>query len=404
MDHLESIVDALLPEHQKEFALHLQRQKSKQQRKDIELFRLLTERNNRSTKAKALPDTLYDNRPDRMAYHALRKRLMRQLADFILLKSREYDVSATAEITQLIALARYLFDRGVDKTAWSMLRKAEKNALRNEHFDLLNTIYHIQLEKSDSEFADPLDEIIQKRNQNKPLYDEEERAIIAQALITRQLNEAKMAGYTPDFESVVSETLAQYQLTAVVSQRPALLYKLIMMVRSTVLVRKDYHAFEPYIIAHYTHMQGSGALAPRYGYIQLRLLYMIAQTLYRNRKFGESLSYLAQVQHLLNTSQSAYFGQFYPRLVMLSAANYIYDNRREQAIGLLESLLRDYAKTLPIKDALNAQMNLAFYYFQEENYAKASRLLLTIPHSDQWCQKKMGIEWVLKKNLSELII
>ena len=56
------------------------------------------------------------------------------------------------------------------------------------------------------------------------------------------------------------------------------------------------------------------------------------------------------------------------------------------------------------KDVLNAQLNLAFYYFQQEDYQKANKQLRNIVHSDQWCEKKMGKEWVLKKNLSELII
>ncbi|MDJ1503202.1 hypothetical protein [Xanthocytophaga agilis] len=400
MDNLESIIEAMPSEHQKDFTAYLQRLKSKQERKDIDLFRLLAEKQNLPDKEKSIPMYLYGKKPNLVAYHALRKRLMRQLADFILLKSREFDLSATASVSELLALARYLFDRGVEKTAWHMLRKAEKIAIRNDHFDLLNTIYHFQLEKSDSEFADPLESIIEKRNQNKPLCEEEERAVIAQALITKQLSQARQTGAVPDFESIISTILAQYQLTTVISKRPAMLYKLVNIARSVVLVRKDYYAFEPYVIQQYN----ATTFELRHGYIQLRMLYMIAQTLYRNRKFEESTVYLTQLYALLQDSQKSYWGQFYPKYVMLMAANYMYDTKRDAAIVLLEELLKNQGKSLSIKDQLNAQINLAFYYFQQEEYGKASRLLLTIPHSDQWCQKKMGMEWVLRKNLSELII
>ncbi len=53
---------------------------------------------------------------------------------------------------------------------------------------------------------------------------------------------------------------------------------------------------------------------------------------------------------------------------------------------------------------LNARINLAFCYFQRGDYARANRLMLQMGHSDRWNTKKMGREWTLKKNLSEIII
>ncbi len=404
MDHLESIATALSAEHRKEFVQYLHQLPSRQKRKDVELFQLLTEPKSSRKNTVQIQTALYGKTANAAAYHTLRQRLLQKLAGFLVLKMRENDPFATVWVTESLAVSRYLFEQGVEKTAWAMLRKAEKIAQIHEQYDLLNTIYHFQLEKSDSDYADDLQEIIRKRNTNKPLCDEEERTIIALALITDQLNKAKQAGHTPDFEAIIQDILQQNQLQEVATQRPTMLYKLVMIARSTVVVRKEYHTFEPYVIQQYEQMQQNNRFAPRHQFIQLQLLYIIAQTLFRTRKFQQSLAYLAQLKANLIPSQQRAYQQFYPKYVLLSAANNIYDNRREEAIAALEDLLESQRNQLTIKDALNAQMNLAFYYFQQENYSKASRLLLTIPHSDQWCQKKMGKEWVLKKNLSEVII
>jgi hypothetical protein len=48
-------------------------------------------------------------------------------------------------------------------------------------------------------------------------------------------------------------------------------------------------------------------------------------------------------------------------------------------------------------------LNLSIYYFQEENYKKANQCFLSLPSSHARLVKKMGREWVLKKNLIELI-
>jgi hypothetical protein len=73
-------------------------------------------------------------------------------------------------------------------------------------------------------------------------------------------------------------------------------------------------------------------------------------------------------------------------------------------VELLEQFLLTNHAMYETRDMLNAQLNLAFYYFQQEEYSKANKQLRTISHSDLWYEKKMGKEWVLKKSLSELII
>ena len=44
------------------------------------------------------------------------------------------------------------------------------------------------------------------------------------------------------------------------------------------------------------------------------------------------------------------------------------------------------------------------FYFQNEELKKAHGILSKFYHTDQWYTKKAGVEWVIKKNLIEILL
>ena len=402
MDDLKFTIETLSEEDRRELATFIRRQKKKKNRKDLELYRLLQHQKNYSSEQ--LIQLLYPDGPNPVAYYALRKRLQRHLTDFILLKRMEEDITAASPISGLMSLANYLFDVRVDRLAWTHLRKAEKLALANEQYGLLNAVYNLQIEKADNEFADPLDEIIAKRNHNKLIADEDERANIASSIINLRLRAVRQQGSDMHFDKIIQDVLRTYNLSEAVSQRPSLLYKLMSIARSAILARKDFLSFEPYIISKYKEVEQQQGFKKAHQHYKLSLLYMIAHVLYRNKKFEESVHYLEQLQAGMETEGKSHSHLFMPRYTFLMVANLVFLNRNDEAIKLMESLLNNARTTLNTKDQLTAQLGLSFNYFAAGAYAKANRVLLSIKRSDKWCEGKMGREWVLKKKLGELIL
>jgi hypothetical protein len=400
-DDLRGIIHTFTTDELKELSQFISRQKQKQLRKDVELLKLLQQKQTYSPKE--ITNRLYPEGANIVAYHALRRRLMRHLSDFILLKQTVHDASAASAIMSLISLARYLFERELNKMGWEYICRAEKLAADAGQYDLLNTIYNLQISYIHSEYAPDLEEVIEKRNRNKHLADEDEQANIASSRVAIKLKEVKLQGREPNFDEVIEQTLQTYHLTHAVSRRPGLLYKLITIARSVVLVKKDFYSFEPYIISQYQKLESMQDSSAQYLFYRLNLLYMIAHVLYRNRKFTESMQYLDLLMQNM-AQKKTYEQQFYSKYILLLAANYVFTRQNQRAVDLLQQFLANKPTQSMPRDLLNAQLNLAFYYFQQEEYAKANKQLRTITHSDQWCEKKMGKEWVLKKNLSELII
>ena len=404
MDKLKIIIDTLSNEDVREFNAFVKRQKKSRNRKDLELFELLRKKHKRLPRPKEMVALIYPETQNQVAYHALRKRLMKHLTDFIVLKRMEEDNSATSSVMGMISLSLYLFDMGQTQLAWQFLNKAENTAQAGEHFDLLNNIYNIQITHADAHNAGLLQEVIAKWKANKTHAEEDERANVASSVIKGELNRIRLQGRDFDFDSVIQQVLIDYKLTEAVSKRPRLFHSMMSIARSAVLVKKDYHAFAPFLEKQYEQFLRQRGFAQSQLYYQLNLLYMLAHVFYRSKKFEHSIMYLDQLHRLITSHKKTYFSLFYPKYVLLLAANLAFAGKSSQAITLLTEALTNH-KTSPFseKDEMNAWLNLGLYHFHLGHMEQVVACSLRLHKSDQFYEKRMGKEWVIKKNLCEMM-
>ena len=130
MDKFQEIINTLAEDDKREFRIFINRQKSKKERKDLDLFELICAEVN----AKEIQTKLYKT-PNKVAYHTLRKRLLKHLTDFIVLKQIDGDTTASSAISGLISMASYLFKNQSTELAWRFLSKAEQAAIKNEQHE-----------------------------------------------------------------------------------------------------------------------------------------------------------------------------------------------------------------------------------------------------------------------------
>lgn len=403
MDDLRTTLLTLGPDDRRDFDVFLLRQRRKTVgRLDSQLFALLTQPG--ALTPAQLIARLYPARANAVAYYALRKRLLRHLTDFLLLRQRQLDTTAAASVRGQLTLAQYLFEAGIPRLAWSVLAKAEKVARANEQYEPLNAVYNLQIQHADAAHAPDLAAVIARRHANKKAADEEERANIADSLLRLRLREARVRGRAAaSFDAIMHEILAEYDLQEAFARSPSLLCRLMSIARSAMLVRRDFATFAPFIERCYQLMARRHGFAPAQRGYQLRLLYMLAHALYRSRQFAASVAYLEQGRALLAAGPSRQHGEFGPRFTMLLAANYAFLHRNADSIGLLENTLRA-APPLPVPDDLTARLQLTFHYFAEGAFAKANHALMGIARTDHWLEQHLGLEWLLNRNLGEMLI
>jgi len=404
MDDLRTTLLSFSAEDRKDLGRFIQRQgKAQKGRLDVRLFDLLLQQREYTTD-ELLP-RLYPDEPNAVAYYALRKRLLSHITDFLLLRQRHQDPTAASSVRGQLTLAEYLFEAGVQRLAWSALRKAEKLAQNHEQYELLNTVYNLQIAQADSEHAEELADIIRRRNLNKKAADEEERAGIAHSLIRGRLREARLRGRAGEaFNTIIQDVLREYDLQEAFARRPSLLYRLLAITRSAMLARGDFISFTPFAIRCYHLMEKRHGFTSAHRYYQLGLLYMIAHGLYRSRRFEEALEYLEKLRAVLFTEPRSYFADFYPKYTFLLAATYAFLRRNKDSIQLLEELLKGREISLSARDELTARFGLGFHYFAEGQFQKTNRVLMSIGRTDRACEQLMGLEWVVMKNLGEMLV
>jgi tetratricopeptide (TPR) repeat protein len=130
---------------------------------------------------------------------------------------------------------------------------------------------------------------------------------------------------------------------------------------------------------------------------------MIAHILYRNKKFKESLEYLVLFKKDIAKYGKSYSRKFYPRYLLLYATVQNIEGNVVESIRVLEEALTIYEDILSIQDVLNMKINLGVYYFELEKYKESNKIIYSIENSDKWLEKKMGKEWILRKNLGEIL-
>ena len=401
MDIIKEMTQVLSLEEKKDFRLFLQRYQKKKPDKTLELFQYFSE--NKKIDRSAVLAKLYPKDSNLVAYHATRKRLIKQLSEYIFLQQKKEDLSSEGQIESLLFVSKYLFDRNAEEAGWNFLKQAEELALKTETYLLLNTIYSFQIEKSLSEFAPELSTLLKNKKQIFELAQEEDRANTAQQIIRHKLMQSMAKGDEIDMGEIVSEVLSAYQLNNTLLERPRLMYNIISIMRSIALSKKDFYSFEPYIIKQFTKAEKKNIFNQYNHRYKVHILYMIAHVLYRNKKFIEAEHFLKLLSFSLQEFNNSQYLNFQSKYMLLNAAVLNYTGRNTEAIDCLRSILDNKTFHGDKINMFNAYLNLSIYLFQQEQFHSSAIVFRNLLHSDNWLSKIMGREWVMKKNIMECI-
>ncbi|MBL4705885.1 MAG: hypothetical protein JKY54_15270 [Flavobacteriales bacterium] len=400
VDQLKSVILSLNEEEKKEFRVFAQRQRSKDHRRDLELFEIII--TDPDKKPRLIINELYGNE-NREAYNMLRKRLIRQLTDFVTLKRMDEDETDASKVMSMLSLSQHLFSRNLHRIGWSYLLKAENLAQKSELFDLLDNVYNLQIEQWHPEFAPEIDSIVNNLRNNRVLAAEDEDVNILTTKIKHLLHKHKAGILDDELSSYIMLMFHESGVTETFSKRPKHLLKVLSILRIGVLADKDFLRFEPIIVEQYNQIEQNGGFDKRNMQVKIELLYMISHVLYRNRDFKGSLVYLKEMRQSIESQLKSFRDKYYPRYVLLYASVKSYLGFNNESIKLIEEYLAKEESRISVKYMLDLKLNLTVYYAQNEEFYKSNRILMEIHHSDKWCEKKMGREWVLRKNLVDVI-
>ncbi|WP_435413434.1 hypothetical protein [Psychroserpens mesophilus] len=397
MTDLNAIASTFSLDEQQQFIKYLQKKNKRNDTKNIQLFKLLA---NEDLSSKALCKAIYKNE-NKVAYHALRKRLYQSLIDFIANTNLEEENSMDMQIIKYILASRTFLINKQFKIAYDILDKAEVLAQEHSLFPILNEIYHTKIQYAYLNPSADIKALISsfKANQKNQFIEEELNMVYAK--IRQTLNSMTYKGEVLDFQTILNNTLAEHNINVTDSMSFKSLYQLMKIVSISAFVTNDYLKIEPFLLNTYSKIQ-SHKLKDKQLYYHIQIVYMIANTLFRNKKFKRSLSYLEEMKHLMEKQRRKYFKTFEDKYHLLHALNLNYSGVQNEAIACLVHYKP--AKHQDLESALDIQLSLVMFYMQSSRFKDASEIFSKFYHTDQYYTEKAGREWVLKKSLMEIIL
>ena len=397
MTNLNEIISNLSKDEKLLFVNYLEKKNKRKDTKNIALFKLLS---NNQLASQAIFLKLY-NKNQKDAYHALRKRLHQSIIDFIANISLEEENSIDMQVIKYILASRTFLNHKQYKVAYKVLAKAE--IIANEHllFPLLNEIYHTKIQYAHANPSEDIDELIQKFKDNQKNAFLEDQLNIVYAKIRQIISQDNHQRNSIDFENLLIKTFKEYNVNINDSMSFKSLYQLITIVSLSAFVSKDYFKIEPFLVKTYQKLQQHKNKQKQL-YYHIEVLYLVANALFRNKKFNESIDYLRLMKNHMLKQNRKYNSTFKLKHNLLLALNLNYSNKQEQAILLLETVLLKKHKDL--ETLLDINLSLAMYYIQFKDYKKAHTIFKAFYHTDNYYESKAGKEWVIKKNLIEIIL
>ena len=397
MTGLNHIIHTFSVEEQQQFVLFLQKRNKRNDTKNIQLFQLLLANELSSDES----STVIYKKINRNALYALRKRLYQSVIDFTSNHVMEDEVSIDMQIAKYLLAARSFLSKGHYITAYKVLDKAEKSAQEHQLFTLLNEIYHTKIQYAYHNDALDLNLLIEKFKKNQELYELDEEMNIAYAKIRKAIREVTRKGSIIDFQELVVDIFEEHNINMNETLSFKSLYQLITIASISAFATKDYYETESFLLSTYELIKDHKSKDRQLLY-HIYVVFAIANTLFRNKKFQQSQEYLALMHDLMLSKRKKHYNQFRLKYNLLKALNYNYSGSQEQAIEILETFVQ---KNHPDLSALlDMYLSLIMCYFQKGDFKKAMQLFAKFYHTDKWYIQKGGQEWTMKKSLIEILL
>tara|TARA_R110002073_G_scaffold128999_3_gene275177 strand:+ start:142490 stop:143995 length:1506 start_codon:yes stop_codon:yes gene_type:complete len=397
MTGLNEIIYTLSIEEQKQFVQFLEKKNKRDDTKNVQLFQLILQK---ELTFDEIAQKIYQ-KENKDALYALRKRLYQSIIDFTANHSLEDEGSIDMQIIKYILAARMYLTRGQYKVAYKILDKAEIVANEHQLYPLLNEIYHTKIQYAYKNPNVDLLLLTQKFKKNQQLHNLDEELNIAYAKIRRAIKSVSHQGMIVNFQELVESVFEEHQINIneVISFKS--LYQLITIVSISAFATKDYYKIESFMLSTYAILKEHKS-KEKQSFYHIHVLFAIANTLFRNKKFNDSMYYLELMHEAMLRKRKKHYASFRLKYHLLLGLNKNYSGKQEEAITLFENFIQ---KSHPdLTSQLDIYLGLVMCYFQQGEFKKAMKVFSKFYHTDKWYIEKVGKEWTIKKNLIEILL
>ncbi|WP_445750120.1 hypothetical protein [Polaribacter sp.] len=397
MINLKEIIHSFTLEKQQEFISFLEKKNKRTDTKNIQLIKLLIAN---ELSSKEICHQLY-KADNKIAFHALRKRLFQSIIDFTANTNLKEENSIDMQLIKYIISARTFLLKGQYNIGYKILEKAEIIAKEHQLFTILNEIYHTKIQYSYTISSIETDQFIIDFKENQQHLLLEEELNIAYAKIRKALQEVNHKHKIIDIKSMIESVLEAHQIKISNSLSFKSLYQLIQITNISTAQNFEYWHIESFLLEIYQLIQNHKSKDKQLFY-HIEILYVIANTLFRNKKFDASIDYLELMHVHMKKNKGKYFKEYEAKYTLLLALNHNYKGNPQKAITLLEPFIDK--KNIDLVSQLDIHLSLIVFYFQQNELKKAQKIGSKFYHTDKYYIEKAGIDWTIKKNIIDILL
>ena len=363
---LDTIVQSLSKEEVRFFKLFLKRTDNKS-RKDVDLFDYMRKKKDDfDTK-----DILKKLETNPNNYYQIKNRLYHELNNSMVWQYIWKDKQSKS--FSFVLLSRVYKNKGELELSFHYLKKAEKEAIDSELYEVLSIIYSEIIEISHELLSVDVDHYIElKRNNIKILSEIDEMDLLLAKIMYDIKTKQNFGKSDGSLVKLIKTKYGKISKEKNLVNSPRFRIRLFKMYSRLLLQERDYQSLEKFLIESYNEF-GTDKLFNRSNHNEkLTLLTYLSNCLYKTKKYKQSLKYseelLSSMKEYDSFLHDKYLFYYYNMLVLNHAKT-----DKKKALDYLNKASRsEVIKKLPSYNAF-IYLNRSLIYYYQDNFKESQK-------------------------------
>ena len=396
MKALDTIINVLSKEEVRFYKLFVGRTNNQQERKDQVLFNLMRKDNSEDLHKRAIktlktsPNNLYQ----------LKHRIYNDLNNSMVWQHIWKDKQSKS--FSFVLLSRVYKNKGELELSFHYLKKAEKEAIDSELYEVLSIIYSEIIEISHELLSVDVDHYIElKRNNIKILSEIDEMDLLLAKIMYDIKTKQNFGKSDGSLVKLIKTKYGKISKEKNLVNSPRFRIRLFKMYSRLLLQERDYQSLEKFLIESYNEF-GTDKLFNRSNHNEkLTLLTYLSNCLYKTKKYKQSLKYseelLSSMKEYDSFLHDKYLFYYYNMLVLNHAKT-----DKKKALDYLNKASRsEVIKKLPTYTTF-IYLNTSLIYYQQKKYKLSIKSIARLIQQEDFLLLDKSFQ--LKLYIAELII
>ncbi len=378
MDVLNTVVELMTKEEQRNFKLYANRSRATGERLDLQLFDYIRRSGEKFNHHK-IRRKLYGARGE-SAYFRLRNRLLTEVNKSICLLN--WDKNDHVRMLQYLTLSHIYKSKQQYQLARQFLRKAERQAEQLETLEYLDIIYGEFITLSFEILDINPEAYIQKRKTNRITLNRLREIDNVLAVVTYRLKLSQnLSKNAFPLNELLESTMGEYAQDPEIMEDPRFRFRTYQAVSKILLSQRDYQSLEMYLRETYRSFTTENLFNKGNHDSKLQMLTYLVNVLFKNDKIDESLAFNERLKEGMAEFNNLLFDKYLFFYYNSLATNYSAVNI-DKAIETMEGMLQGDKIVKVPQYQVYIYINLALFQYLNKQSKQSLRNLIKLRHQD----------------------